>query len=115
MYILNVLLIVLMVLYKWIRNKETEGLNGQLQVFGKREEAAELFKELLRRYLCIAFGHTYVRMSEHLAHRFDGYALFKLMSVAKVCRAICVIKGKEIQESLQLYFECFSEELWSEP
>ncbi|EFZ36111.1 hypothetical protein HMPREF0663_12178 [Hoylesella oralis ATCC 33269] len=54
-------------------------------------------------------------MSEHLAHRFDGYALFKLMSVAKVCRAICVIKGKEIQESLQLYFECFSEELWSEP
>ena len=66
MYILNVLLIVLMVLNKWIRNKETEGLNGQLQVFGKREKAAELLKELLRRYLCIAFGHTYVRMSEHL-------------------------------------------------
>ena len=94
---------------------ESNWSNHQLQIFCERKEASELLKEFLRCHLCIAFGHTYVRMSEHLAHRFDGYALFKLMIVAKVCRAICVIKGKEIQESLQLYFECFSEELWSEP
>ena len=108
-----------MVLYVYLLLKmmlnESNWSNHQLHIFGERKETVKFLKELLGCYLCVALGHTYTRMSEHLAHRFDGYALFKLMSVAKVCRAICVIKGKEIQESLQLYFECFSEELWSEP
>ena len=56
---------------------ESNWSNNQLQIFCERENATKLFKELLRGYLCIAFGHTYVRMSEHLAHRFNRYALFQ--------------------------------------
>ena len=56
---------------------ESNWSNNQLQIFCEREKATKLFKELLRCYLCIAFGHTNVRMSEHLAHRFNRHALFQ--------------------------------------
>ena len=48
-----------------------------MQIFGEREETVEFLKEFLRCNLRITFGHTYVRMSEHLAHRFNRDALFQ--------------------------------------
>ena len=37
----------------------------------------KLLKEFLWCYLCITFGHTYIRMSQHLADRFNRNALFQ--------------------------------------
>ena len=48
-----------------------------LHIFGKRKETIKLLKEFLGRNLCITLGHTYTAMFEHLAHRFNGHALFK--------------------------------------
>ncbi len=48
-----------------------------MQIFSERKETVKLLKEFLRCNLRITFGHTYVRMSEHLAHRFNRNALLQ--------------------------------------
>ena len=55
---------------------ESNWSNHQLHIFCERKEASELLKELLGCYLCVAFGHAYIGMPEHLTHRFNRYALF---------------------------------------
>ena len=75
---------------------ESNWSNHQLHIFGERKEATELLKELLGCYLCVAFGHAYVRMSEHLAHRFDGYALFQGDKGGKSMTGGVRVKGKEM-------------------
>ena len=56
---------------------ESKWSDSQLHIFGERKEAVKFLKEFLWCYFCIALGHTYVAMSEHLAHRFNGHALFQ--------------------------------------
>ena len=48
-----------------------------MQIFSERKETVKLLKEFLRCYLCITFGHTYVRMSKHLADCFNRNALLQ--------------------------------------
>ena len=76
-YVLNVLLIVLMVLSVLFFPLISIISDSQLHIFGEREETVKLLKEFLWCNLCITFGHTYVRMSEHLAHRFNRNALLQ--------------------------------------
>ena len=56
---------------------ESKWSDSQLHIFGERKESVKLLKEFLGRYLCITLCHTYVAMSEHLAHRFNRHSLLK--------------------------------------
>ena len=71
---------------------ESKWSDSQLHIFGKRKETIKLLKEFLGRNLCITLGHTYIAMSEHLAHRFNGHALFKR---DERCKSVpCGMRGK---------------------
>lgn len=52
-------------------------LNTHLHILRERKETIKLLKKFLGCDLCITLGHTYIAMSEHLAHRFNRHALFK--------------------------------------
>ena len=71
---------------------ESKWSDSQLHIFGERKEAVKFLKEFLWCYFCIALGHTHVAMSEHLAHRFNGHALFKR---DERCKSVpCGMRGK---------------------
>ena len=67
-------------------------LNTHLHILRERKETIKFLKEFLWCNLCITLGHTYVAMSEHLAHRFNGHALFKR---DERCESVpCGMRGK---------------------
>ena len=63
-----------------------------MQIFSERKETVKLLKEFLRRNLRITFGHTYIRMSQHLAHRFYWHSLLKRDKCGK--GVSCRMRGK---------------------
>ena len=67
-------------------------LNTHLHILHERKETIKLLKEFLGRYLCIALGHTYVAMSEHLAHGFYWHSLLKRDERSK--GVPCRVRGK---------------------
>ncbi len=67
-------------------------LNTHLYIFRERKETLKLNNQLLWRNLCISLGHTYVAMSEHLAHRFNRNSLLKRDERGK--GVSCGMRGK---------------------
>ena len=71
---------------------ESKWSDSQLHIFGKRKETIKLLKKFLGRNLCITLGHTYIAMSEHLAHRFNRHSPFKRNERGK--GVPCRMRGK---------------------
>ena len=71
---------------------ESKWSDSQLHIFGERKKTVKFLKEFLGRNLCITLGHTYVAMSEHLAHRFNRYSLLKRDKRGK--GVSCGMRGK---------------------
>ena len=67
-------------------------LNTHLHILRERKKTIKLLKEFLGCNLCITLGHTYVAMSEHLAHRFYWNSLLKRDKCGK--DVSCRMRGK---------------------
>ena len=67
-------------------------LKTHLHILRERKETIKLLKEFLGCNLCITLGHTYVAMSEHLAHSFNRNSLLKRDERSK--GVPCRMRGK---------------------